>query len=39
LGIDIDEVKAVALLDAERTRRITVDMNPDRRTDGTVVRP
>jgi mannonate dehydratase len=38
LGVDIDEAKAAALLDPERTRRAH-HMAEDRRADGTVVRP
>ncbi len=39
LGIDIDEEKARAMLDADAARRPTVSGEPDRRTDGTAVRP
>jgi len=39
LGIDIDEVKAAALLDAEKARRPTIYGEPDRRADGSIVRP
>ncbi|MEX1021195.1 MAG: enolase C-terminal domain-like protein [Litorilinea sp.] len=38
LGIDIDEAKAAALLDPERSQRI-FHMAEDRRADGSIVRP
>ena len=39
LGIDIDEVKAAALLDPEKASRPTIYGEPDRRADGSIVRP
>ena len=39
LGIDIDETKAAALLNADLVRRPTIYGEPDRRADGTAVRP
>jgi mannonate dehydratase len=39
LGIDIDEAKARALLNADEAKRPTITGEPDRRTDGTAVRP
>jgi mannonate dehydratase len=39
LGIDIDEVKAKALLNAEHATRPSISGEPDRRPDGTIVRP
>jgi mannonate dehydratase len=39
LGIDIDEAKAAKLLDADRASRPTIYGEPDRRADGSAVRP
>jgi mannonate dehydratase len=39
LGIDIDEDAATALLDPERMKRSYLHEEPDRRADGTAVRP
>jgi mannonate dehydratase len=39
LGIDIDETKAAALLNEERVRQPTIAGEPDRRADGSIVRP
>ena len=39
LGIDIDEAKAAALLNPELASRPTIGGEPDRRADGTAVRP
>ena len=39
LGIDIDEEAAVALLDPDRSRRSFLHTEPDRKADGTAVRP
>jgi len=39
LGIDVDEAKAAALLNPELASRPTIGGEPDRRADGTAVRP
>ena len=39
LGVDIDEEAAVALLDPEKMKRSFMFGEPDRRADGTSVRP
>ena len=39
LGIDIDEVKAKALFNQEKAARPTIHDEPDRRADGSIVRP
>ena len=39
LGIDIDEKKAAALLNADKASRPTIFGEPDRRADGSIVRP
>ncbi|MCU0521150.1 MAG: mandelate racemase [Anaerolineae bacterium] len=39
LGIDIDEAAAITLLDPDRSRRSFLHTEPDRRADGTAVRP
>ncbi|HEY3290507.1 MAG TPA: mandelate racemase, partial [Anaerolineae bacterium] len=39
LGIDIDEAKAARLLDPVKAKRPTIHGEPDRRADGSIVRP
>jgi mannonate dehydratase len=39
LGIDIDETKAAALLKADKVHGLTIYGEPDRRADGSIVRP
>jgi len=39
LGIDVDEQAAAALLDPEKRKRSFLHIQPDRRADGTAVRP